>query len=105
VGIQTLVRVEGNESIGGARGGGRTRHTSRFSRQIHLNSPSITKNASNRANKGTYRKTRSTAAVGDEDEWPPLNHPSRSSSPTLHEENEAEGASLHSILSEIKDFR
>ena len=31
VGIQTLVRVGGNESIEGARGGGRTRLTSRFS--------------------------------------------------------------------------
>ena len=44
--IQILVRVGGNESIEGARGGGRTRHTSRFSRQTHLNSPTITKNAS-----------------------------------------------------------
>lgn len=59
----------------------------------------------NRANKGTYRKTRSTAAARDEDDWPPLTQPSRSSSPTLHEENEAEDATLHSILSEIKDFR
>ena len=46
VGIQTLVRVGGNESIEGARGGGRTRHTSRLSRQTHLNSLTVTKNAS-----------------------------------------------------------
>ena len=59
----------------------------------------------NRANKGTHRKTRSTVAVGDEGEWPPLTKPSRSSSPTLHGENEAEDATLHSILSEIRDFR
>lgn len=58
-----------------------------------------------RANKGTHRKTRSSVAVGDEDEWPPLTQPSRSSSPMLHEEKEAEDATLHSILSEIKDFR
>jgi len=43
---QTLVRVGGNESIEGARGGGKTRHTIRFRRQTHLNSPTITKNAS-----------------------------------------------------------
>lgn len=59
----------------------------------------------NRANKGTYRKTRSSVAVGEEDEWPPLTQLSRSSSPMLHEEKEAEDATLHSILSEIKDFR
>ena len=46
MGIQTLVRVGGNESIEGARGGDRTRHTRRFSRQTHLNSPTVTKNAS-----------------------------------------------------------
>ena len=45
-GIQTLVQVGVNESKEGARGGGRIRHTSRISRQIHLNSPTITKNAS-----------------------------------------------------------
>lgn len=41
----------------------------------------------------------------NEDEWPPLAQASRSSSQTLNEDTEAEGASLHSILSEIKDFR
>ena len=46
MGIQTLVRVGSNESKEGARGGGRTGHNSRFSRQTHLNSPTITKNAS-----------------------------------------------------------
>lgn len=51
-----------------------------------------------RANKGTYRKTRSTVTAGCETEWHPLTQPSRSSSPTLHEENEAGEATLHSIL-------
>jgi len=41
VGIQTLVRVGDNESKEGARGGRRTRHTNRFSRQTHLNTPTI----------------------------------------------------------------
>ena len=40
------ISVGGNESIEGARGGGRIRHTSRFSRQTHLNSPTVTKYAS-----------------------------------------------------------
>ena len=44
VGIQTLVRVRVTESKEGARGGGRIRHTSRFSRQMQLNSPKISKN-------------------------------------------------------------
>ncbi len=60
-----------------------------------------------RANKGTVRKTRRMATTGVEEEWSPLilANQANVSSPPPHENSEAEDASLHSILSEIKAFR